>query len=117
MLKNLRDFMYMRELTSDRIAGAIGMTVRTFEAKLAESIPFTLDEAKAIRDEFFPGSSLDGPFGVFESDGDVPTEREKELASLDALEGILDDVEADPALYESLEAMRSEMLSGKSEAS
>ena len=94
MLKNLRDFMFMRELTADRVAGSIGMTPRAFESKLAESIPFTLDEAKAICDGFFPGSSLDGPFGVFESDGDVPTESEKELASLDVLKGILDDTEA-----------------------
>lgn len=101
-LKNLRDFMHMRELTADQVAKSIGATPRTFEAKLAESIPFTIDEAKAIRDKFFPGTSLDGPFGVFESDGDVPTESERLHGYAEAIGNSLtkDGAEPDPEVDE-----------------
>lgn len=77
MLKNLRDFMYMREVTQEQVAAEISCSETIFKSKLSEFIPFTLDEAKAIRDKFFPGSQLNGPLGVFESDGDVQTERER----------------------------------------
>lgn len=77
MFKNLQGFMHMREVTPEQVASEIGCTEAVFEMKLSEAISFTLDEAKAIRDRFFPGYRLDGPFGLFESDGDVPTERER----------------------------------------
>lgn len=69
MLKNLRDFMYMRELSSEQVAAEIGCSKAMFETKLSGAVPFALEEAKSIRDKFFPGSALEGPFGVFESDG------------------------------------------------
>lgn len=81
---------------------------------LREDIPFTVSAAFAIRDAFFPGTPIDY---LLASDGDVLSEREKDMAQLDALEEILDEIDADPVLYESLEAMCSEVLSGKSEAS
>ena len=89
MLKNLRDFMHMREISPEQAAIEIGCTNATFELKLSEAIPFTLDEAKAIRDRFFPGSHLDGPFGVFESDGDIPTEHKRLHHYADAIGNIL----------------------------
>lgn len=113
-LNNLRGELVKNKLKQADVAAFLGMTASNFNRKLAESVPFTVDEIKAVRARFFPNVDLGY---LCESDGDVPTEREKELASLDALEGILDDVEADPVLYESLETMRSEVLSGKGEVS
>lgn len=105
MLKNLRDFMYMREVSPERVAAEIGCTEAVFEMKLSEAISFTLDEAKAIRDRFFPGSRLDGPFGLFESDGDVPSERERLHDYAEAIGNELtkDGAERDPEVDEIVE--------------
>ena len=99
MLTNLRDSMRKRELTADQVAGSIGMTARTFEAKLAELIPFTVDEIKKVRDRFLPDVGLDY---LLESDGDAPTEHERLHQYADAIGNSLtkDGAEPDPEVDE-----------------
>lgn len=112
--RNLKAEFVKHGIVQRQVAQFLGMSPNNFSLKLAEKVPFTVEEIKRVRNEFVPDATLDY---LLESDGDVPTEREKELASLDVLEGILDDVEASPVLYESLAGMRSEVQSGESETS
>lgn len=112
-LNNLKGELVRKGIKQKDAADYLGMTASNFNKKLSEAVPFTVDEIKKLRLQYFPHADLNY---LLESDGDVPTEREKELASLDVLEGILDDVEASPVLYESLAGMRSEVLSGENEA-
>ena len=64
------------------VADFLGMTNSNFNRKLAEAIPFTRDEMFSLRDEYFPGVSIDY---LFQSDGNKPTKAESLHAQVDAM--------------------------------
>lgn len=64
------------------VADLLGMTNSNFNRKLAEAVPFTRDEMFAIRDEYFPGVTVDY---LFQSDGDKPTKAESLHAQVEAM--------------------------------
>lgn len=70
-LNKLRGELKAIGVTQGEAAAFLNMTASNFNRKLAEAVPFTRDEMFAIRDEYFPESSIDY---LFASDGDVPTE-------------------------------------------
>lgn len=88
-----------------KVSEMLGMSVNNVSLKMNERIPLTVTEAKKIRDAFFPDASLEY---LLESDGGLPTEQESRLASLDAIEEILDKSNASQELYEALADMRRE---------
>ena len=59
MLSNLKAEMARRGITSTDIGRIINKTSRTTRDKISGRYPFTLDEAKKIRDTFFVGMDLD----------------------------------------------------------
>lgn len=59
MLSNLKAEMARRGVTSTDIGRIINKTNRTIRDKISGRYPFTLDEAKKIRDTFFVGMDLD----------------------------------------------------------
>jgi len=59
MLQNLRGEMARRNVTACDIGRVIGKTDRTARDKIADRYPFTLTEAKIIRDTFFRGMDLE----------------------------------------------------------
>lgn len=105
---NLKAEFVKRGIVQREVAQFLGMSPNNLNLKLRENVSFTVDEVKRIRTRFFPDETLDY---LLESDGDVPTEREKKLANLDSIKGILDEIDADPLLYESLADMRAEVPS------
>jgi transcriptional regulator with XRE-family HTH domain len=58
MYKNLKAEQYRRNLKSREIAKAIGISERTYSNKRSCNSDFTITEAFAIRDKFFPGANL-----------------------------------------------------------
>jgi len=69
-LKNLKAEMARNGLVIDDIARAIGRANRATASKIRGESPFTFSEAKAVRDEFFPGMSLEYLFAsTNEGDG------------------------------------------------
>lgn len=93
-------------ITQREVAEALGMSENNFGLKVNERIPMTVDEAKFINRTFLPTIKLDY---LLESDGDKPTEREKELASLDAIEGIVKELGAEDVYGEAIGEMRREI--------
>lgn len=73
-LNNLKSELVRKGIKQYEVAEFLGMTPSNFNKKLAEAVPFTIDEIKSIRDRFMPSIKLDY---LLESDGDVPTERER----------------------------------------
>lgn len=65
--QNLKAEMKRSNTTQGQIAEFLGMSRNNFSLKVNERVPFTLDEIKAIRDEFFPENSIDY---LAKSDGD-----------------------------------------------
>ena len=59
MFANLNAEMVRRGVTPVAIANIIGKTEKSTRAKLAGKYPFTLSEAKKIRDTYFLGYDLD----------------------------------------------------------
>ncbi len=82
MLEQLKHRMEEDGVSHMEVADAIGASETVLGMKFRESVPVTLDEARAIRDRFFPGASLDD---LFQSDGDVPTKSESLHAQVDAM--------------------------------
>ena len=104
-LNNLKGELVRKGVKQKDAAKYLDMTASNFNKKLSETIPFTIDEIKKLRDRYFPHADLNH---LLESDGDVPTEREKDKAQLDAIEDILDEIDACPEFYEALADMRAE---------
>ena len=59
MLDNLRAEMTRHGITASDIARVVGKTDRSIRDKISEKRDFTLPESAAIRDELFPGLSLE----------------------------------------------------------
>ncbi len=93
-------------ITQRQVAESLEMSENNFGLKINERIPMTVDEAKFIRDKWMPQARLDY---LLESDGDVPTEREKRLANLDAVEGIVRDIGAEDVYGAAIDEMRAEI--------
>lgn len=72
-LDNLKAELKRRRITHAAVAEHLGMSLNNLGLKVNEKVRMTLDEAKAIRDEFFPGVPLDY---LFQSDGDAPSKAE-----------------------------------------
>ena len=104
-LNNLKSELVRKGIKQKDAAAYMGMTASNFNKKLSEAVPFTVDEIKMLRSRYFPHADLNY---LLESDGDVPTEREKDKAQLDAIEDILDEIDACPEFYEALADMRAE---------
>ena len=60
--------MAKRNLTRTAVAKQIGISTRTFYSKLIGETEFTLSEAKAIRNTFFPDMPLEALFAQEERD-------------------------------------------------
>lgn len=73
-LNNLKSELVRNGIKQKDAAAYMGMTASNFNKKLSEAIPFTVDEIKKLRDWYFPHADLNH---LLESDGDVPTERER----------------------------------------
>lgn len=82
-LNKLRGELKTIGVTQYEVADFLGMTASNFNRKLAERVPFTRDEMFAIRNKWFPETSLEY---LFHSDGDVPTDEELAEASESACE-------------------------------
>ena len=111
-LNNLRAELVRIGVKQYEVASFLGMTPSNFNKKLSEDVPFTVDEIRSIRNEYLPKVSIDK---LCESDGDVPTEREKEIEVLDDIENMLDGIDAGPNFYEALAEIREETLRGENE--
>lgn len=59
MLKNLRAEMVRNGVSVTAMAAKIGKTDRCVRAKLGGATAWSLPEAQAVRDRFFPGMSLE----------------------------------------------------------
>lgn len=59
MLCNLRAEMARRGLSAADISRVIGKTDRSARDKISGRYTFSIDEAKKVRDTFFPGMDLD----------------------------------------------------------
>lgn len=93
-------------ITQRQVAESLEMSENNFGLKINERIPMTVDEAKFIRDKWMPQARLDY---LLESDGDVPSEREREIANLDAIEGIVRDIGAEDVYGAAIDEMRAEI--------
>lgn len=59
MLQNLRAEMARHSITSSDIAKIIGRSERNVRDKLNGEFQFSIEEAKIIKDQLFPGCSLE----------------------------------------------------------
>lgn len=73
-LNNLKSELVRKGIKQKDAAAYMGMTASNFNKKLSEAVPFTVDEIKMLRSRYFPHADLNY---LLESDGDVPTERER----------------------------------------
>lgn len=92
-------------ITQRQVAESLGMSENNFGLKINERIPMTVEEAKSIRDTWMPKAQLDY---LLESDGDVPTERERKLAALDVMDELVDESGTQDVFREVLDEMRAE---------
>lgn len=91
-LNKLRGELKAVGVTQNEAAELLGMTASNFNRKLAEAVPFTRDEMFALRDRYFPETSLDY---LFQSDGDKPTKSESLHAQIQAMgDAMRDSVDA-----------------------
>lgn len=81
-LNKLRGELKAIGITQDEAGELLGMSGNNFNRKLAETVPITRAEMCAIRDKWFPETSLDY---LFASDGDVPSEAEQAKSRVEAL--------------------------------
>ena len=91
-LQNLKSELVRNGVKQYEVAEFLGMTNSNFAKKLSESVPITREEMYAIRDEYFPGTSIDY---LFQSDGDKPTKSESLHAQAEAIGDILRQAEPD----------------------
>lgn len=87
MLSNLHEEKLKRGVSIEAMAQTIGTSSENVFRKIAELVPFTRDEMFALRDECFPGTSLDY---LFVSDGNVPSERERLHTQAESLREVID---------------------------
>lgn len=73
-LNNLKSEFVRKGIKQKDAAAYMGMTASNFNKKLSEAVPFTVGEIKKLRSRYFPHADLNY---LLESDGDVPTERER----------------------------------------
>ena len=66
MYENLKAEMARRNVSKRDIAQGLKKQARTIRNRFSGQTPFTIPEAFAIRDAFFPGASLDY---LFQRDG------------------------------------------------
>lgn len=66
MLKNLRDAMAIKNITTVAVAKLIGTTEKTINNKLNGNTDFTLPEALTIKNNLFPEYDLCYLFAVAE---------------------------------------------------
>lgn len=59
MLANLKAEMARKSVTSEDIHKVIRKTTKTVQEKVKGNVPITFPEAVAIRDELFPGLTLE----------------------------------------------------------
>ena len=85
--QNMKAEMKRHRVTQGQVAEYLGMSENNFGLKINERVSMTVDEAKAIQKKFFPLANLDY---LLESDGNVPTDRERRLSSIDALHDIVE---------------------------
>ena len=64
MFQNLEAEMVRRGVTTSAIAKIINKTEKSTRAKIMGRYPFTLPEAKKVRDTYFQGFDLDYLFAV-----------------------------------------------------
>lgn len=106
--KVLADLMLGSGVSCLDISELLGVGLGAVADKLSERLPMTLDEARAIRAKFFPASTLDC---LFASDGNVASERERDVASVDALREIVDGAGLMNGTYDAiLREMREERM-------
>lgn len=84
-LNNMRGELVRHGVTQSEVANKLGMSLGNFNRKLSESVPMTVEEARTIRDLFLADSDLDY---LLESDGDTPTDAERELSAIEAIEDV-----------------------------
>lgn len=63
MYMNLKAEMARKGITNEQLANGIGINPATMSAKLNIAGRMHLDEAKCLRDKFFPGMTMDYLFG------------------------------------------------------
>ena len=105
-LANMKKALDERGITQRQVAESMDMTENNFSLKINERIPMTVDEAKFIQRTYFEGNTLDY---LLESDGDIPTVREKELANLDAVEDIVHEIGGDDIFGPAIDKLRAEL--------
>lgn len=57
--KNLKSEMVRSGITQSMAADFLGMTANNLSMKIRGKVPFTVDEMKALRDEYFSTLQLD----------------------------------------------------------
>lgn len=75
-LNKLRGELKAIGVTQEEAGELIGVSGNTFNRKLAETVPFTRDEMFAVKEKYFPETSLDC---LFASDGDTPTQTDSDF--------------------------------------
>lgn len=81
-LNKLRGELKAIGVTQEEVAELLEMSANNFNRKLAETVPITRTEMCAIRDKWFPETSLDY---LFASDGDIPSEAERAKSRVQAI--------------------------------
>lgn len=92
--RNLKAEFVKYGIVQRQVAQFLGMSLNNFSLKLAEKVPFTVNEIKRIRNEFFPDATLDY---LLESDGDVPTDKEQMHALVNAIGSTITNDGANPS--------------------
>ncbi len=114
MLQRLKNRMKEEGLSDADVASAIGGSATMLSLKLNEMVGITLDEARSIRDRFFPEESLGR---LLQSDGDVPalSDLERERDGLRMVRGIAPELDEpmrsalDEVVGEGIDALNAEI--------
>ena len=101
---NLRSEMRRSDVTVRCIADLVGASESAVSSKIDEVLPFTVDEALAIRDGLFPGMRIGY---LFASDGIKPSKESRAIARVDAVaDAMLEGCEDDPETVEIARELR-----------
>ena len=65
-LNNLKGEMKRIAITQNDVADLLHMSTGNVNKKIAGSVPFTIDEARSIRDTYFPEMTIDFLFSPAE---------------------------------------------------
>lgn len=102
--QNLKAEMKRSSITQKDVADLLGMSVNNASLKINERVPFTLEEAKLVHRSFFEDARFEY---LFESDGDVPTDAERELSSIETIEDIArEEKVGSPVVLETIAEMK-----------